>query len=438
MQKTVVVLCGGPSAEHDISLISAKFIMESLDKNLWNSLLIYWHPKGGFYKIHEEKPKDNDHFLPIGQLGFLGSEVMFGYDGLMEKNSEHESFLPMENLLPPRENQKNTDSMCFNNPLRYSRESMIIFPIVHGTGGEDGVLQGFFQTLNYAYVGCDLLSSSLTMDKIFTRILCASIGIKTVPFVTYHHGEKSWHQGPIESSLHSEKDNFDKKNKTKNFQELLDYFQRKLHLLGIKEIPEALFVKTSSLGSSLGLYRVNNEEEYQEAFQQALNYGSKILIEPAFVHIRELECAVLELPEGDLLAPHVGEILIEKRTEGIFYSYDAKYICPHSAKVIFHSNISQDLKNYICTQAKNIFSFLGCSGLSRVDFFLTEDGFLLFNEINTIPGMTPISLWPTLIKEGGYPAKEAFQILLDVAQKNYHYRNSLCIVPPENKEKQNF
>lgn len=389
MNKTILVLCGGPSAEHDISLLSAQFVVKTLEQEGWDVLRVYWDPKGDFFLLHPPSSECSNHKSSFADLGFLGQPLVFTPEGVYEKKND-------------------TDGHSSKVSLNFLGKPYCVFPILHGQGGEDGKIQGFFETLDYPYVGSDVVSSALSMDKIYTRQICQQEHISCIPFLVYEDQKSSGFR---------------------HFHEFLTFFKTSFLSLGFSEEPRRLFIKTSSLGSSLGIYVVDNEEDFQESLRKAARYGKKILIEPAFSNIRELECAVLEQLDGSLVTPEVGEIIIHHRDQGVFYSYEAKYICPHTATVSFQASLNHDLKRHLQEESQKIFRLMGCSGLARVDFLLTQDNKLLFSEINTMPGMTSISLWPTLLKAEGFSHGDMLNTLLEVAQKNYHYKKSLTIKP---------
>ena len=239
----------------------------------------------------------------------------------------------------------------------------VFFPVLHGKFGEDGTIQGLFEMLGVPYVGCGVASSSSSMDKSFTKRLVEGTGIKQARYV------------------------------------LVDrYSARDLDTV-IRESVETLgfpmFVKPCSSGSSIGISKAKNEADLRAGIIEALAHDSRVLIEE-FINARELECAVIDL--GDSLAAEVGEVIAADE----FYDFDSKYNNAASVTSV-RPDIPEALEKQIQESAKTIFRTLDCKSLSRVDFFLDLDtGDLIFNEINTLPGFTNISMYPMLAAKHGF------------------------------------
>lgn len=256
----------------------------------------------------------------------------------------------------------------------------VVFPVLHGMNGEDGTIQGLFELARIPYVGCGVLTSACAMDKFYTKIIVDSIGIRQAKFVgVYRHD-------------------------LKNIEETIVRIE--------KELDYPVFVKPSKAGSSQGVNKASNKEELINALTVASKHDNKILVEETIVG-RELECAVLG--GKGIKASGVGEVLAADE----FYSYEAKYSNAES-KTIVDPVLPEGKTEEIRDKACRIFKALDGSGLSRVDFFLTNDtNEVIFNEINTLPGFTSISMYPMLWEARGLNKKALVQELIDLAMVRY-------------------
>ncbi len=247
----------------------------------------------------------------------------------------------------------------------------LALPIIHGANGEDGSIQGLFQLAGIKFVGCGVLASSVSFDKEYTKIVVENLGIKQVKSVIVKNSE-----------------NFE--NDIKNIESKLKY---------------PIFVKPSKAGSSVGVSKVTNKEELLKGLIEANKFDTTIIVEEGY-KIREIECAVLgnKNPKASVL----GEVI----ADGTFYGYDEKYNNPNS-KTLFVEDLSVEQVEYIKNSAIKIFKALNCTGLSRVDFFLDVDtNEIYFNEINTMPGFTNISMYPMLWEKSGVKYNELLDTLI--------------------------
>lgn len=242
----------------------------------------------------------------------------------------------------------------------------VFFPIVHGTYGEDGSLQGLFELLNVAYVGAGVLGSAVGMDKDVMKRLLLQAKIQVADYVVLRKGEK------------------------------------------IGEVEFPVFVKPANMGSSVGISKAHDEAELQTAINEAFEYDTKVLIEEA-VSGQEVECAVLgnEKP----IASVVGEVI--PRHE--FYDYEAKYIDENGAELIIPARLSKKLADEVRKVAVRAYRVLECSGMARVDMFVTLGGKVVVNEINTLPGFTSISMYPKLWEASGVSYGELLDKLIQLA-----------------------
>lgn len=250
----------------------------------------------------------------------------------------------------------------------------VYFPIVHGTGGEDGRLQGYFETRNKAYVGADVLGSSLGFDKDVQKRLLRDAGIKSARFIVL--------RSPNE------------KLKT---------------ILKVFKFP--LFVKPCNSGSSVGVTRVLGEYDLQKAILDAFKFDTKVIVEE-FIDGREIEVSVLG-NNNNQIASVVGEIVPQKKHT--FYDYDAKYIDTKGARLIVLRNLDKKLESRIQKVALDAFTSLECYGMARVDMFLSAKNQIFVNEINTLPGFTSISMYPKLLEATGISYSNILDKLIDLA-----------------------
>lgn len=252
-----------------------------------------------------------------------------------------------------------------------------VFPVLHGKNGEDGTVQGLLDMLEIPYVGCGLLSSAISMDKSYTKMAVNTLGIKQAPYVLLTSKQSSDEQAA----------NMERAE---------------------RELGYPMFVKPCKAGSSCGVSKAKDKDGLKKAVEEALKFDSKVLIEKAIVG-RELECAVLDAEE--LIPSRVGEILVTAE----FYSYDAKY-ADATSRTDTDPDLPEEAVERIRDAAGRIFRVLDCRGLSRVDFFLEEaTGDVVFNEINTLPGFTSISMYPMLMGKAGYPLPKLVETLIETA-----------------------
>ena len=271
----------------------------------------------------------------------------------------------IDNINEINKEWKNNTVIKINNIIEYSKQFDVVLPMIHGNTGEDGKLQSLFELYNIKYVGCNSYSSIICYDKLLTKIFLEKYSIPQVPYIIYN-------------------DN-----------------------LNLEKIEYPVIVKPCKCGSSIGINIANNKKELKKYLKIAKKYDSNILIEKYIKNNRELECAILE-DKKKLIISDVGEII----NNGSWYDYDAKYVNKIDTVISdIDENIKKDIKNY----SKNIFNILGCNGLSRIDFLYDLDNKkLYFNEINTIPGFTEISMYPKLINNEGISFKEIITKLLNI------------------------
>ena len=269
--------------------------------------------------------------------------------------------------------ESGVDVIIANNLLQAGGKDLaidVVFPVLHGPYGEDGTIQGLFEMINIKYVGSGVLASAVSMDKSFAKPIFAAAGLSVAP-------------GVVVTS--------------NNFQLP-------------SELKFPLFVKPARSGSSRGTTKVKNESELKNAVSFALEFDTKVLIESAITG-REIECAVLQ-SAGRTIASPVGQIVIDSKYE--FYDFQAKYL-DNSMQLVFPTDLPAGIEAKIQEQAIKAFNAAGCEGLARVDFFYSNDGEIIINEINTMPGFTPLSVYPKLIAKTGVSYKDLITKLLETA-----------------------
>jgi D-alanine-D-alanine ligase len=246
----------------------------------------------------------------------------------------------------------------------------VVFPILHGPYGEDGTIQGLFEMIGLRYVGSGVLASAVSMDKSYSKPIFAAAGLKVA-------------LGTVVTSS-----NFELPSNLKY----------------------PLFVKPARSGSSRGTTKVKQDSELKAAVESALAFDTKVIIEQAVVG-REIECAVLQ-SEGKTIVSPVGQIVISSKYE--FYDFQAKYL-DDSMQLVF-PELPAGIEEKIQTAALTAFNAAGCEGLARVDFFYSDSGEVVINEINTMPGFTPLSVYPKLIEKSGMNYQQLITTLIQTAQ----------------------
>lgn len=366
----VAVLYGGRSAEHEVSLRSAANVMQYLDQSQFEIIPIGIDRKGSWF---------------IGQDVFAKSLEQNGVSRLHE--NAHTWFAPEWIGNNSQQQVVEEVSIKKNRP-----QFDVVFPVVHGSFCEDGTLQGLLEIANLPYVGCGVLSSAIGMDKDVSKRLAAAAGINVAPYLVLKHGQ--WHAN------------------TKHYEKLI-----------ADHIAYPLFVKPANTGSSIGITKVKTPADLHSAIEEAFRFDTKILVEKA-LNVMELEVAVLESldPAADPIVSVVGEI----KPSHEFYSYDAKYLDENGAELIIPAPVSDEVNEKARSIAKKLFLTLECEGMARVDLFLDKDSQeIYFNEINTIPGFTQISMYPKLMDASGISYSELLTHLVQLALKRHQAKSKL-------------
>lgn len=367
----VAVLYGGRSGEHEISLQSAASVLRNLDPERFEAIPIAidkegrWHP--GDLSLIEKGARS----LPV----FKDAPPV---------------------LLPPNPSDSGTSLVPMSSSLVRETASQIdvFFPVMHGPLCEDGTIQGLLELAEVPYVGCGVLASAVGMDKEVAKRLAKAADLPVVPWLTIHDGPWRRDAAPLVARVG-------------------------------KELGYPCFVKPSSSGSSVGVHKVKREADLAAAVEDALRYDRKVLVEKA-VSAREIEVAVLENidPAGAPLTSIAGEI--NPRSQHEFYSYAAKYLDENGAELLIPAALPAEQVKLAQELAAQAFTTLCCEGMARVDFFLDrESGAFYFNEVNTIPGFTSVSMYPKLFEASGINYRELLSRLIDLALQRADRKRAL-------------
>ncbi len=351
MSKTkLAVIFGGISTEHDVSVVSGTSVIENLDKDKYEIYPIYISKEGKWNKYTKEIDK-------------------------IKTIDINEEIIEIEEI---------------KNVINYLNQMDVIFPVLHGLGGEDGTIQGIFELIKVPYVGCGVLASSVGMDKVYSKIIFEKAKINQTKYEYIRKYKENY--------IYVDKE-FNETECT--IQQICEIIENNLKY--------PMFVKPSNSGSSVGVKKAKSKIELKQAIEYAKNYDDKILIEQG-IEGRELECAVLGNEE--IITSCVGEILPAEE----FYSFNAKYENQES-KTVIPAKVDQKIQEEIQNKAKKAFKAIDGKGLSRVDFFLeNKTNKIYINEINTLPGFTKISMYPKLFEKQGISYKELLDKLIELAK----------------------
>ena len=351
----VAILFGGKSAEHEISLQSARNIVEAMDRKKYETVLV-GIGKNGQWTLIETSRKGWPKSIPS------------------VKTSESLALAP----------GRKTGPLAGPSGREAVGRVDVVFPVLHGTFGEDGTVQGLLKLADIPFVGAGVLGSAVGMDKDVMKRLLRDAGIRSARFVVLERSSPA--------------------------QMTFEDLQRQLGL--------PFFVKPANLGSSVGINKVKNRDQFQHAVREAFRYDSKILVEE-YIEGREIECAVLgnDFPIASL----PGEIIPQHE----FYSYAAKYQDDKGAVLEIPAKLPQEVTKEIQDIAIQSFKTLCCEGMARVDFFLRDDREIIVNEINTIPGFTKISMYPKLWEASGISYTELIDRLIQLALERFKREKKL-------------
>lgn len=344
VKQTLILLYGGRSAEREVSVLSAESVMRAVNYDKFSVKTYFITKAGDFIKTQEftEKPSADEKLMTNDTVD-ISQQV---------------------------------------KPSDIYEENAVVFPVLHGPMGEDGSIQGFLEVLRLPYVGCNILSSSVAMDKITTKRILESAGIPQVPYVAVIEGE--------------------------NLEEKIAEIEEKLTY--------PIFTKPSNMGSSVGISKSENQEELRAALDLAFKYDSRVLVEQG-VNAREIEVGLLG--NYDVKSTLPGEVV----KDVAFYDYEAKYI-DNKITMDIPAKISDEVISVMRTNAETAFRALGGQGLARCDFFYTEDSDIFLNELNTMPGFTQWSMYPLLWENMGLPYSDLIENLVNLAEEAFAKREA--------------
>ena len=351
-KKKIAVLFGGQSSEHVVSCVSAANVIDQIDKEKYELLLIGITEEGHWVKA------DSVEEIRSGAWRESKADVIISPDATKKC------------------------AMITENGVTREEKIDVAFPVLHGLYGEDGTVQGIFELAKIPYVGCGVLASAVSMDKLYTKIIVDDLGIRQAAYVPVMRWKMEKDMDAVVAQVESR-------------------FQY------------PVFVKPSNAGSSRGVSKAENREGLVAALKEAAKHDRKILVEETIVG-HEVECAVLGGGQNPVKASGVGEILAAAE----FYDFDAKYNNAESRTVI-GPELPGDSAERVREAAAKIFNAVDGYGLSRVDFFVTSDGEVIFNEINTMPGFTAISMYPMLWEARGVDKRQLIDDLIDHAFRRY-------------------
>ncbi len=354
----VLLLFGGRSAEHEVSVVSARSVYAAIDRERYDVMLAGIDQQGRWY------------------FGGKNSESLLSTTTVVP-----------DKHVPARLSTAGTSLVSEDGDDLPDSDFEVVFPLLHGPYGEDGTVQGLLELAGLAYVGAGVAASAVGMDKALARAIFAASGLPQTQYSVIARSDWRRAQVPVLERLEGEHD-------------------------------YPLFVKPANLGSSVGISKVYDRQELQAGLELASQYDTKLIVERSVENARELECAVLgnEYPK----ASGIGEIIPGAE----FYDYTTKYIDDQSELVI-PALLEKSVSEAIQELAVRTFKAIDCSGLARVDFFMRPDGSVLVNEINTMPGFTPISMYPKLWAAAGVAYGDLIDRLIQFGLERHLDRKDL-------------
>ena len=354
MKETIAVLFGGQSSEHVVSCMSAANVIDQIDKDKYDLLLIGITEEGEWILTPSVEEIRNDTWRDGRTHAVLSPDATRKCVIISEGDATKE--------------------------VRVD----VVFPVLHGLRGEDGTVQGLLELARIPYVGCGVLASAVSMDKLYTKLIVDSLGIRQADYV------------PV------------RRSQLQDMNSVIASVENKLSY--------PVFVKPSNAGSSRGVNKADNREELVFALNEAAKHDRKILEEETIIG-HEVECAVFGGGLQEVKASGVGEIMAAAEAAD-FYDFDAKYYNAESKTVVdpeLPGHAAEDVRK----AAVEIFKAVDGYGLSRVDFFVTDAGEVVFNEINTLPGFTAISMYPMLWEARGISKSRLVDDLINHAKERY-------------------
>ena len=381
MTKTVLVLFGGQSPEHPVSIVTAAGVLNALDTGQYTPIPVGINQHGDWVLAGTHQRQGTE--WSVATLTNQQPTESTPTTALSETLPE----VP-ETTTPVALRKVNSDNQLIDVDGNVIATIDVAFPLLHGPNGEDGTVQGLFETLGIPYVGAGVLASAVGMDKHFMKIAFQYAGLKVGPWVTITDAD--WQNTRDDA------------------------------LAQVAQLDLPLFVKPARGGSSLGIKRITMLSQLEEAIEHAREFDTKVVIEEGILG-REIECGVLDSLDGSRAkASYPGEIVVtgDDNVEFQFYDFESKYQSADSAELSCPAELPEDVTELVRDQAVRAFEAVDAAGLSRVDFFYTYDDELVINEINTMPGFTPISMYPQMWQRTGVEYPELIDALLQLAHRD--------------------
>lgn len=381
MTKTVLVLFGGQSPEHPVSIVTAVGVLNALDTTQYTPIPVGINQRGDWVLAGTHQPENAE--WSVATLTNQPPAESTHTTALSDQLPE----VP-ETDAPVALRKVNSHTQLIDVEGNVIAAIDVAFPLLHGPNGEDGTVQGLCETLGVPYVGAGVLASAVGMDKHFMKIAFQHAGLKVGPWVTITDAQ--WQHN------------------------------REAALQRVAQLDLPLFVKPARGGSSLGIKRITMLSQLEAAIEHAREFDTKVVIEEGILG-REIECGVLDGFNGTRAkASYPGEIVVtgDDNADFQFYDFESKYQSADSAELSCPAELPEDVTQLVRDQAVRAFEAVDGAGLSRVDFFYTYDDELVINEINTMPGFTPISMYPQMWQRTGIEYPELIDSLLQLAQQN--------------------
>jgi D-alanine-D-alanine ligase len=355
----VALVFGGRSSEHAVSCATAASVLEALDRDRYDVVPV-GIARDGHWVLAPDDP-EAFRLAPghVPEVDTSGASVLVPTSATDRTLVVHEA----------------------GQPPRTLGEVDVVFPLLHGPFGEDGTIQGLLDLADVRYVGSGVTASATMMDKHVMKVLLASAGLPVGPYVVIT--DKEWRRDPAAA------------------------------MDAVHGLAWPVFVKPARAGSSMGITRVTDPDALEAAIDAAREHDPKVVVESA-VFGREIECGVLEGRGTDpTRTSELGECIVVKNHE--FYDFEAKYLADGDVRLDCPADVPEHVAGEIRQMAARAFDLAGCEGLARVDFFLTEEGEVLVNEVNTMPGFTPSSMYPRMWAAAGMTYPELIDELIDLA-----------------------
>ncbi|RYB96239.1 D-alanine--D-alanine ligase [Nocardioides glacieisoli] len=355
----VAVVFGGRSSEHGISCVTAGSVLAAIDRDAYDVVPVGIATDGRWVLEADEPTRLAIRGNDLPEVDAAGSTV-----ALMGAAAGTELVV--------------TDATSVPSVIG---EVDVVFPLLHGPWGEDGTLQGMLEMAGVRYVGSGVLASAIGMDKAYMKVVLQAAGLPVTPGITVTRTE--WEQDPVGVRTR------------------------------IEDLGFPSFSKPARAGSSMGISKVHDAGEVEDALEEAFRHDPKVLVEQSMEGAREVECGVLGTVEGPPETSRPGEV----RTGGDheFYDFEAKYLADQHTEIDIPADIDAETEQSLRAMAVRAFEALSCEGLARVDFFVMPDGSLVINELNTMPGFTPTSMYPQLWAASGLTYPELVDRLVQLA-----------------------